>query len=92
MVKLRAGRARYFFFFFRVRKHRTILERQILWKRLFFPLGSIFQLSDLNPGRLGARREHYHCAMPPAFEGLEMILKDFPKNSGLSSTNQWGSK
>ena len=27
-------------------------------------LGSFFQLSDSNPGRLGTKRERYHCAMP----------------------------
>ena len=41
----------------------AILEWEVLWKG-FFPLGSIFQQSDLNPRWLGAKRECYRCAMP----------------------------
>ena len=51
-----------FFYFFPSALTPYNLLWQVIWKRLFW--GSFFQLSDLNPGRLGTKRERYRCAMP----------------------------
>ena len=47
------------------------LLRQVLRKSV---MGSFFQLSDSNPGRLGTKRERYRCAMPyPQFKSFLLI-------------------
>ena len=54
------------------------LERQVLGKSV---LGSFFQQSDSNPGRLGTKRERYRCARPsPHFkrELLPFLQSHFP--------------
>ena len=59
---------------FRVRGQRTILEWHVLWISV---LVQFFQLSDLNPGRLGLKRECYPCATPSPFHRSDKVGLSF---------------